>query len=336
MPAGAIPQVSTALGWGDRLGSWKARWGMGRMRYWVKPRLYAVGMPDAESPVFVTANYKMSFDRLRSSLAGHDGWILVLDTKGINVWCAAGKGTFGTDELVHRIEQTGLADIVSHRRLVVPQLGAVGVAAYEVRERSGFRVQYGPVCTDDLPAYLDAEMKASPEMRRIEFPLWDRLSVAVVELVMSAKYVLLVTAALVLLGGLGTDGYSLWRMLSSGGFAAALFLAAFLCGAVLGPAMLPWLPGRAFSLKGFWIGMALAAVLWLLPFVSPAWSPGWVSLAAWTLLLPVVTSFSVMNYTGSTTYTSLSGVRREMQRAVPLQAIGCVIGISLWLIGRFV
>jgi acetyl-CoA decarbonylase/synthase complex subunit gamma len=58
-------------------------------------------------------------------------------------------------------------------------------------------------------------------------------------------------------------------------------------------------------------------------------------LAAWTFLLPVVTSFAVMNYTGSTTYTSLSGVRREMQRAVPLQAIGCVIGISLWLIGRF-
>ena len=74
------------------------------MDYRVEPGLYAVGSPTADSPVLVSANYKMSFDRLRSALPGVDAWILVLDTKGINVWCAAGKGTFGTDELVRRIE----------------------------------------------------------------------------------------------------------------------------------------------------------------------------------------------------------------------------------------
>ena len=337
-PAGPVPRVSTTLGWADRLGSWKARWGMGRMRYWVKPRLYAVGTPDSESPVFVTANYKMSFDCLRGSLAGRDGWILVLDTKGINVWCAAGKGTFGTDELVHRIDATDLGDVVSHRRLIVPQMGAVGVAAHEVRQRSGFRVLFGPVRTDDLPAFVNAGMKATPEMRRVEFPLGDRLGVAVVELVMSAKYVLPVVVAFVLLGGLGTDGYDPWRMLSSGGLAAGLFLTAFLCGAILGPALLPWLPGRAFSLKGFWLGIGpgLAAGLWLLASMSPGSSSAWFGLAAWTLLLPVVTSFTMMNYTGSSTYTSLSGVRREMRRAVPLQAIGGILGVALWLVGRFV
>ena len=210
------------------------------------------------------------------------------------------------------------------------------MAAHEVRGRSGFRVLYGPVRAEDLPAFVDAGMKATPEMRLVEFPLWDRLSVTVVELVMSAKYVLLILLALLLLGGLGSDGYDLWRILSSGGLAAVLFLVAFLSGTILGPALLPWLPGRALSLKGLWIGMGLAAGLWLLTSMSPGSSSGWFGLAAWTLLLPVVTSFTVMNYTGSTTYTSLSGVRREMQRAVPLQAIGGILGLALWLVGRFV
>ena len=103
----SIPVVSTALKAGDRWGSIKARWGINRMRYGVLPGLYAVGSPGADSLVFVTANYKMSFDALRSSLVGLDAWILVLDTKGINVWCAAGKGTFGTAELVSRIAEGG-------------------------------------------------------------------------------------------------------------------------------------------------------------------------------------------------------------------------------------
>ena len=113
--AGDVPRAATDLGWRDRLGSWKARWGLGRMRYGVEPGLYAVGEPAPESPVLVSANYKMSFDRLRSQLAGRDAWILVLDTHGINVWCAAGKGTFGTDEILRRMEATGLGGVVSHR-----------------------------------------------------------------------------------------------------------------------------------------------------------------------------------------------------------------------------
>ncbi len=103
MDIGGVPVVSTRLTDDDIVGSCKARWGIGRMDFKVEPGLFAIGAPDASSPVFVSANYKMSFDVLRESLDGRSGWILVLDTKGINVWCAAGKGTFGTAELVGRI-----------------------------------------------------------------------------------------------------------------------------------------------------------------------------------------------------------------------------------------
>ena len=51
------------------------------MRYSVAPGLYAVGAPDRESDVLVTANYKLSFDTLRRELKGFNAWVLVLDTK---------------------------------------------------------------------------------------------------------------------------------------------------------------------------------------------------------------------------------------------------------------
>jgi acetyl-CoA decarbonylase/synthase complex subunit gamma len=139
------------------------------------------------NPVLVTANYKLSFDTLRSALKDRNLWILVLDTDGINVWCAAGKGTFSTDELVSRIESSGLANVVSHRRLIVPQLGAPGVAAHEVKRLSGFKVTYGPVRSQDLPAFIDAGFKATPEMREKTFSTWDRLVLVPVELVPALK-----------------------------------------------------------------------------------------------------------------------------------------------------
>ena len=335
-PAGAVPTISTVLQCNDRLGAWKARWGIGRMRYAVGPGLYAVGKPIADSPVLVSANYKMSFDRLRSALAGIDAWILVLDTKGINVWCAAGKGTFGTDELVQRTAATRLSEVVSHKRLIVPQLGAPGVAAADVRQRTGFRVVYGPIRAEDIPTFLQNKMKATPQMRLVEFPFWQRLAVAPVELVMSAKYVLIVMLALLLLAGLGPDGYRLARVATAGVCSALLFAAAVFVGTILTPALLPWLPGRALSVKGLCVGIALLLGIALWARTTGHEPQSWATVAAWCLIVPVTTSFTAMNFTGSTNYTSLSGVRREMRRAVPIQIAAATVGFILWIVGRFV
>lgn len=334
-PNGNVPQVATRLTSADRLGTWKARWAIGRMHYAIEPGVYAVGEPSDDSHVFVSANYKMSFDRLRSALDGLSAWILVLDTKGVNVWCAAGKGTFGTDELIRQVCATDLSRVVSHRRLIVPQLGAPGVAAHEVKKQSGFRVVYGPVRAEDIRAFLDAGMKATPEMRRVRFSFADRLAVVPVELVMSAKYVVTIMVALLLLAGLGSDGYSWPRVVGTGIGSAALFAGAFVAAAVLVPALLPWLPSRALAVKGLWVGLVLLAAVTGWFWVSGI-QPRWLTAAAWCLLIPMTTSIAAMNFTGATTYTSLSGVRREMRLAVPIQAAAGVVGTILWLVGRFV
>jgi len=333
-PVGPVPQVSPELTGADRLGSFSARLGIGRMRYRVKPGLYAVGNPTGDSPVFVSANYKMSFDRLRSSLKGIDGWILVLDTHGINVWCAAGKGTFGTEELARRVESTNLEGIVSHRQLIVPQLGAVGVSAHGVLKKCGFRVTYGPIRAPDIKGFLERGMLAAPEMRTVEFPLKERFALIPMEVIGWAKLALIIALIFLILGGLSSNGFSLSGIFDEGMSGAAIFLGAYLLGAVTAPILLPWLPGRAFALKGLWVGAAAAVAITIHHFLSPGATDGLKTLA-WLLIIPAVTSFTAMNFTGSSTYTSISGVRREMKFAVPLQIICLLFGFVLWTAGLF-
>lgn len=334
-PVGQALRAATDLTWRDHLGAVKVRLNLGRMSYTVEPGLYAVGKPTPESHVLVSANYKLSFDRLRCELGGRDVWILVLDTKGINVWCAAGKGTFGTDEIVRRIEAVHLGQVVTHRALIVPQLGAPGVAAHEVKKRSGFRVIYGPVRARDIPAFLDAGLRATPEMRRVRFDLWDRLAVVPVELAQWSGYALLLAASLFLLAGLGRDGFDSTRALGKGVQAVLLVLVATVGGGVFAPVFLPWLPGRAFSVKGAAVGFFLVFCVAAAGGGRPI-GGGWLEAAAWFLLVPALASFLAMNFTGASTYTSLSGVKREMRRAVPAQLVGGIAGLALWVAARFV
>jgi hypothetical protein len=296
-----------------------ARWGIKRNEHLVEPGLYALENPSADSPVFVTANYTLSFDALRSALAGVDGYIMVLDTKGINVWCAAGKGTFGTDELVYRIEASGLHNVVSHRLLILPQLGATGVAAHEVRRRSGFRVEYGPVRAIDLPEYLKTN-RATPKMRQVCFNLADRLVLIPVELV----HVLLpmAIAAVVL-------------FFFAGILASVAAVAAILAGAVLFPIMLPWLPTPDFSVKGLILG-GLVALPFILRMLLGGADGAWWSRALWALIfglaMPPVTAYLALNFTGSTPFTSKSGVRREMLAYIPVMALAFGTGIVLTIV----
>jgi hypothetical protein len=310
-----LMHTSSTLTFANYWDHFLARWGYRRGDHRVTPGLYALGHPTPESPVFVTANYTLSFDALRSSLQGVDGYILVLDTMGINVWCAAGKGTFSTDEIVRRVEAAHLSEVVSHRTLILPQLGAPGVVAHEVKQRTGFKVEYGPVRAADLSEYLKTH-QATPEMRQVHFPLRDRLVLIPVELVHLARPTALAVAVLlVLLGPLG----------------ASAAVAAVLAGAALFPILLPWLPTEEFSSKGFILGGAVAAPFAWLAHKRASGSKerriGWP--LAYLLALPPVTAFLALNFTGSTPFTSKTSVKREMFRYI--RVMGGMFGAGVLL-----
>ena len=307
----------------DRLVHVLSRLGINRDRYKVNPGIYALGHPAGDSPVFVTANYALSFDALRTSLSEFDCYILVLDTKGINVWCAAGKGTFGTNELVNRIELTSLKQIVTHRKLILPQLGAPGIAAHEIQKQTGFHVEYGPVRAEDLREYLNTQ-QATPEMRRIRFDLKNRLLLVPVELVSMLLPLFIVSTALYFLGGL-------WSSLS--------VAAAMLAGVTLFPVLLPWIPTHNFSTKGFILGGIIAlpfALSQILIHTGNAWWLIGVWVLVYILILPPITAFLSLNFTGATTFTSRSGVKKEIYKYIPIMAwtfgAGLILSITFTLI----
>jgi len=326
-----IMQTSAELTMNDILGTWKARWGINRMNYKVEPGLYSIGKPDSNSPVLVSANYKMSFDMLRKELKGIDAWILVLDTKGINVWCAAGKGTFGTRELQTRIAIVQLEKVVSHRTVILPQLAAPGISAHEVFKLSGFKVLYGPVKAKDIKEFINSGMKATAEMRTVRDSAYDRLVLTPVELVGTFKVSLMIFGILFLLNLLGFGPFGFIDFYA--------YMGAVLVGCVLTPVLLPWIPGRAFAWKGWLLGFLWAVLVnslngWNGWTVVPLYSI--LRALGYLLILPSVAAFYAMNFTGASTFTSFSGVQKEMRIAVPAIVISIFLGIVLILVNSLI
>jgi acetyl-CoA decarbonylase/synthase complex subunit gamma len=327
-----IPRVSTIIDLKDYLGAVMVRWGINRDKYRVNPGLYAIGTPGPESNVFVTANYKLSFDALRKNLYGENGWILVLDTKGINVWCAAGKGTFGTKELVNRIRLSSLEKVVNHKRLILPQLGATGVSAHKVKEETGFNVLYGPVRASDIKKFIGDGYRADKGMRKISFGFKDRIKLIPNDFIYGKFYLLGAMVVLFLISGLSSNGVSYKEFSGEGGPAILKVFLAYLSGIVITPMFLPYFPGRYFSLKGFIAGALVFLILILFEFAGG----NTIEIFSWFFIITAISSFLAMNFTGSSTYTSLSGVKKEMKISLPFQIGFAIIGLIIQVVGKFV
>lgn len=322
---GEIPVISTTLQSKDIFETIKVRFGIGRMNYRISPGLYAVGHPDNSSQVLVSANYKLTFDTLRKELNGLNLWLLILDTDGVNVWCSAGKGTFSTAELLKRIALTGLTSIVEHKTLILPQLCASGVNANDVQKRSGFHVIYGPIRAEDIKEFLSSDMKTTEKMRTVRFNMWDRFILTPIEFIQAAKYSIPVFAVLFLINLFAARPIALPDFLA--------YCAASIAGSILTPVLLPYIPGRSFAVKGWIIGLLVTAGICF----ANGWftSPNLLLGIGYMLALPAYSAFLAMNFTGSSTYTSHTGVTKEIKAALPFILLALIGGCILILIKTF-
>jgi hypothetical protein len=328
-PVGIIPVVASDWSNADRWGQIRSRISGFRMNYIVKPGLYAIGAPDANSDVFISANYKLSFDILRRELRGINGWILVLDTKGINVWCAAGKGTFGTAELVKRITAANLGTLVSHRRVIVPQLGATGVRATDVKKKTGFHVYFGPVEAADIKHYCTDNYRASPEMRQIRFGMVQRLILTPMELNQALRKFPLAALIILVIFGLQPAGVIFNNAWFEGWPYLILCLVAIVIGALITPLLLPFIPGRSFALKGWLTGAAAVVPLVTL---TPAGGESMFLKASALALFPLLSSYLALQFTGATTFTTISGVKKELKLWLPIYIAGLAVSLILLIL----
>jgi hypothetical protein len=326
--AGSIHRISTGISRADYWEHIRCRTTAFRNNYVVQPGLYAVGTPDKDSDVLVSANYKLSFDALRKALKGLNVWVLVLDTKGINVWCAAGKGTFGTDELLRRISSAKLADIVAHRRIILPQLGAPGISAHKVQKSSGFRVCYGPVRAEDIGTYISAGYAATRDMRTVTFSFIDRLILTPMEINPAMKkyypwYALFMLAVF----GLRPEGIFFRDAIDGGAPFLLLGLVSVLAGAFFTPLLLPFIPFRSFAVKGWITGMI--STLLAMKAAAPYSQSNAALLMITCLFFPLASSYIALQFTGSTTFTGMSGVKKELKIGIPVYLFFTAVSVIL-------
>lgn len=326
-----IPQVSTKLTLADFFGAVRVRWSINRNSYRINPGLYAVGNPNNNSDIFVSANYKLSFDHLRKNLSGLNAWILVIDTKGINVWCAAGKGTFGTKELISKIETFLSNSKIETRKLILPQLGAVGVSAQEVKSTTGYNVIYGPVEARDIKDFIKNNYKATEKQRIIEFNFKSRLILTPVEIIGHFKYLLFLISLLFIIAGFKNSNFSIDNSLSDFSIIFINLFLAYVGGTVIVPILLPYIPFRNFSFKGLLFSLVISASIYFANLLGN----NILEQISFLMMNAAICSFTAMNFTGTSTYTSYSGVIKEMKIALPIQIFLLVIGFVLWIINRF-
>jgi hypothetical protein len=239
-----------------------------------------------------------------------------LETFGIDVWCVAGKGTFRTTELVSMVRSTGISDLVETGRFILPQLGAPGVSAHEVARETGFTVEYGPVRASDIPEHLWTGI-ATPEMHIVRFTLWDTAALAPVELVHALPYLMVDMALLLLIGGTTP---------------MLMALMAVLGGTLLYLLLLPALPTKEFSSKGLVPGKILSLPFIYIQATAHSSAPWWTTVAhavGFAIIFAAVVGYIGLYFTGSSTYTSRTGVRKKIYRWVPTLVASLMVGAML-------
>jgi NAD-dependent dihydropyrimidine dehydrogenase PreA subunit len=140
--------------------------------------LIRIGNPDNQSPVFLTGNYHLTVMRAKRALRNQPAFLLVANSRGINVWCAAAGGHFTHHDVISALKISGIEDLVSHRKVILPQLAACGIEAKAILQRTGWRVIWGPVYARDIPAFLKNGLMKSERMREVRFPFSQRLEMA--------------------------------------------------------------------------------------------------------------------------------------------------------------
>ena len=273
----------------------------------VRPGLYAVGHPTPDSPVLVTGNFDLTVRRLVQAIDGQlDVWVLVADSAGINVWCAAGGGYFTAEKVIAAVKSSRLNEVVRHHALILPQLCANGVDGWRVRQETGWGVHWGPIRAEDIPAYLTARRKKTDAMRWARFPLKDRLEMVTVT--MGFYGLLLLLPMLIFLRDL------FWPI-----FGSLIALSYFYA------VVHPWLPGHDGLAKSIPLAFIALAALFL---YSAMWNPLPASrLFNWSVGLIGLSVFTAAELQG------MSPVMRGEQANWSREAIvGVALVLIYWLV----
>ncbi len=127
----------------------------------VEPKVYPVGDPTPDSPVFVTTNFSLTYFIVSGEIenSGISAWLVVPECEGMSVLTAWAAGKFSGESIARFCKEVGLADQVRTRKLVIP--GYVAQISGELEEGlPGWQVLVGPQEAADLESFIKAKVVA--------------------------------------------------------------------------------------------------------------------------------------------------------------------------------
>jgi acetyl-CoA decarbonylase/synthase complex subunit gamma len=121
----------------------------------MQPGLYEINEPKPEDPVLVTTNFSITYFSVANEVegSGNRAWLLVTDSEGMSVLTAWAAGKFDADRIAKIVKESGVAERISRKRIVLP--GYVAVLSGDLEEKlPGWEIRVGPREAVDIPNYM--------------------------------------------------------------------------------------------------------------------------------------------------------------------------------------
>lgn len=305
----------------------------------IEPGIYASGQTRPESPILVTSNYEYTYIKVMCDLAKGNihAWVLCVDSRGINVWCAARGGDFGNKQLVEAVQATGIENVTGSKVLILPQLAAGGIEAPKLPKISAsfpFTVKFGPVWSKDLPEYLASKPARKPEsMKLARFTMQNRLVAGFTHFAFSVRKIFLLPTILLIAASLGLLSFwagSAWILR----FTIELWFSLLITNLILLAIAYPITRfTRNFIVKGLFLGVLNAFLVGLLMMLLFPHA----FLLSWNTAFDFwVAFFSTMSFSGYTMDTSPREIDSQYLRFQVLNVTFLVLGIILSVVGPIV
>jgi acetyl-CoA decarbonylase/synthase complex subunit gamma len=123
----------------------------------VKPGLREFGTVDENVPVFVTANFALTYYTVESDIssANLNCYLMVLDTEGIGVEASVAGKQWTAEKVADMIKASDLEKKVNHKKLIIPGLAAR--LKGDIEDATGWEVIVGPRDSGDIPRFLEQQ-----------------------------------------------------------------------------------------------------------------------------------------------------------------------------------
>ena len=125
----------------------------------VEPKVFSIGEPNSESPVFVTTNFSLTYFIVSGEIenSGISAWLLVPECEGMSVLTAWAAGKFSGSTIAKFVKEFKLDELVKTRELIIP--GYVSQISGELEEcLPGWKVLVGPQEAADLESFIRARL----------------------------------------------------------------------------------------------------------------------------------------------------------------------------------